>query len=311
LKISKELKAGIIVLGGVLLVILGLSYLKANPLFKQNRVFYAVYENVEGLAVSTNVTINGFAVGKVSSIEFLDDSAKLLVTFMVDSDFEFSKTSKVEIYEPGLIGGKALAILPAFDGAPMAVDADTLATSRKAGLSELVNQRLEPLQQKLEGMLESADTLLVNINSLLDNKTKNDLKNSLLKFNQTISSFNGILADNREKLGNTIDNFDKSAASLAVMSEDLSKAELSKTMAELKTTIAGFNSVIAKIDKGEGSIGKLLNDEKLYENLTGASKQMEALLEDMKLNPKRYVHFSLFGKKPDQYDPPADAEIKN
>ena len=311
MKISKELKAGIIVLGGVLLVILGLSYLKANPLFKQNRVFYAVYENVEGLAVSTNVTINGFAVGKVSSIEFLDNSAKLLVTFMVDSDFEFSKTSKVEIYEPGLIGGKALAILPAFDGAPMAVDADTLATSRKAGLSELVNQRLEPLQQKLEGMLESADTLLVNINSLLDDKTKNDLKNSLLKFNQTISSFNGILADNREKLGNTIDNFDKSAASLAVMSEDLSKAELSKTMAELKTTIAGFNSVIAKIDKGEGSIGKLLKDEKLYENLTGASKQMEALLEDMKLNPKRYVHFSLFGKKPDQYDPPADAEIKN
>jgi len=126
LKLSKELKTGMIVLGGILLFILGFGYLKSNSIFSSKKEFYAVYDNVEGLAPSTNVTINGLIVGKVQSIDFKDKTGKLLVTFTVESDFEFSVNSRVELYEPGLISGKALSIVPAFDGATLAQSGDTL-----------------------------------------------------------------------------------------------------------------------------------------------------------------------------------------
>ena len=190
MKLSKELKAGLIVTAGIALFIMGFSYLKANPIFQSSRTYYAVYDDVEGLVPSTNVTINGFPVGKVQSIHFKDQSGKLLVTFMVDNDFQFSKNSQAQIYEPGLIGGKALAIVPAFDGGPVAVSGDTLVSSRKAGLSELVNQKLTPIGEKIEGMVTSADSLLTNINSLFDERTKNDLKGSLAALNNTLESFN-------------------------------------------------------------------------------------------------------------------------
>ncbi len=317
LKLSKELKTGIIVLGGILLFIMGFSYLKSNSIFNGDKEFYAIYDNVEGLAPATNVTINGLPVGKVKSINFKDKTGKLLVAFTVESDFDFSVNSTVELYEPGLISGKALAIVPAFDGAAVAQSGDTLTSAVKPGLTALVNETISPLRKKIESMLGSADSLMLNINSMLDDKTKNDFKNSLTGLNRTISSFNNtskslneLVTGNKDKLENTISNIDKLTKDLSVTTDALAKADLEKTMNDLKQTVTNFNSVLAKIDKGEGSMGKLLKDEGLYNNLSGASKQLEALLEDMKLNPKRYVHFSLFGKKQVKYEGPEESEDK-
>ncbi|WP_150452638.1 MlaD family protein, partial [Arenibacter lacus] len=163
MKISREVKTGIIVIGGILLFILGFSYLKSTPLFDNSKTFYSVYPNVGGLQAGTQVTINGFSVGKVNDIRFNDEQGNLLVTFTVSNNFSFSKNSVAELYDTGIIGGKGIQIKPVFDGSAIAVSGDTLQSSNRPGLTELVQQRLTPLQLKVEDAISNADSLLMNV----------------------------------------------------------------------------------------------------------------------------------------------------
>ena len=303
MKISREVKTGILVISGLLLIIYLFNYLKGANLLDSSRTFYTVYENVEGLAPSAPVTISGNVVGKVQSITFTEDgSGKLNVKLLVDDDFQFSKNSKAELYEAGLIGGKAVAIVPAFDGAGMAEDGDKLEGSIKAGLSELVNQKLTPLQEDLGSMLNSADKLLKNINEVFDDETKANLKGSIKELNGLVSSFkststsiNNLIADNQEKLDSTISNFESSSKSLASITDEVAKANLSTTINELQATINSFSTLLRAMENGEGSMGKLMKDEALYNNIEGATKELEELLRDIKLHPKRY--FRILSKK--------------
>ena len=151
MKISREVKTGVLVILGIILFVFGFNYLKGQNLLDATRNFYVVYDNVEGLVPATPVTINGLVVGKVKSINFIDDnSGKLLVDLMVDSDFKFSKNSTAQLYDTGIIGGKAIAIIPAFDNAENAKRSDYLKASVKAGLTELVTQKLNPLHTNLK-----------------------------------------------------------------------------------------------------------------------------------------------------------------
>lgn len=310
MKISREVKTGTLIFLGIILFVFGFNYLKGKNLLDSSRTFYSEYENVEGLAPSTPVTINGLSVGRVTKIGFKEDgSGKLLVELVVDDDFQFSKNSRAELYETGLIGGKAIAIIPAFDNAGNAKNNDFLEGSVKAGLTELVNQRLTPLQEKIEVMMVSADSLLGNINDIFDEETKDNLKHSIAGLSVIVDNFKAaskaldvLVVGNEKKLNNTLSNVEKVSANLADVTQSLSDANFENSVKSLEKTLNNFNSILSKIESGEGSIGKLLNDEGLYSNLEGASLQLEQLLEDMKLNPKRYVHFSLFGKKPKQYD---------
>jgi phospholipid/cholesterol/gamma-HCH transport system substrate-binding protein len=318
LKLSKEIKSAILVLSGILLFIFIFYYLKGENIFDNTKEISAVYDNVEGLAPSAPVTINGHKIGKVQSIHFTNDlSGKLNVNMRIDSDFEFSKNSTAQLYEAGLIGGKAIAIIPAFDGAPNVESGDVLSSDVKPGLTDLVNQRLTPLQEKMETMMVSADTLLVNLNTLFDSQTKLNLKSSIAELTSTITSFkstseslNDLVIDNSSSVGETITNFNKISEDLTHLSSSLAAADFDTIMADLKSTISSFNQLLAAIENGDGSVGKLMKDEAVYNNLEGATKQLEELLEDMKLNPKRYVHFSLFGKKAKQYDSEVN-ELKN
>ena len=144
--ISREIKTAALVISGLVLIIFTFNYLKGENLLDSSRKFYALFDNVEGLATSAPVTINGFAVGRVQEIEINKEDGRLRVMLLLDNDFEFSKNSKVQLYENGLIGGKAIAILPAFDHDEVAVSGDVLQSSVKPGLSELLNQKLTPLQ---------------------------------------------------------------------------------------------------------------------------------------------------------------------
>jgi len=318
LKLSKEIKTAILVLSGILLFIFIFYYLKGENILDNSIKISAVYNNVEGLAPSAAVTINGHKIGKVQSIHFTNDlSGKLNVEMLIDSDFEFSKNSTAQLYESGLIGGKAIAIIPAFDGAPNVESGDILSSDVKPGLTDLVNQRLTPLQEKMERMMVSADTLLVNLNTLFDAQTKYNIKSSIAELSTTIESFkstseslNDLVVDNSSSIGQTITNFNKISDDLTRLSTSLAAADFDTIMADLKSTISSFNQLLSAIENGEGSVGKLMKEEAVYNNLEGATKQLEELLEDMKLNPKRYVHFSLFGKKAKQYDSEGN-ELKN
>lgn len=310
MNLSKEIKTAILVISGVLLFIFIFYYLKGENLLDSSKKITAIYDNVEGLAPSSAVTINGHKIGKVQSIKFTNDrSGKLSVTMLIDNDFEFSINSKAQLYEAGLIGGKAIAIIPAFDGAVSVQSGDSLTSDVKPGLTDLVNQRLTPLQEKIEIMMVSADSLLMNLNDVFDTKTKKSIKLSISELSGTIESFkstseslNGMFIDNKSAIGETLTNFNKISSDLTTLTSSLAASDLEAIMTNLKSTISNFDQLLSSIEKGEGSVGKLMTDDAIYNNLEGATKQLEQLLEDMKLNPKRYVHFSLFGKKAKQYD---------
>ena len=310
MKLSKEIKTAILVISGVLLFIFIFNYLKGENVFDASKKISAIYDNVEGLAPSAAVTINGHKIGKVQSIEFNGDGSGLLkVTMLIGDNFDFSVNSVAELYEAGLIGGKAIAIIPAFDGATLVQSGDVLTSTVKPGLTDLVNQRLTPLQEKIEKMMVSADLLLNNLNEVFDIQTKDNIKLSIAELSNTITSFkatseslNGLVSDNKSSIGETILNFNKISQDLTSVSKSLSESDLDSIMLNLKSTLSSFDNLLATIENGEGSIGKLMKDDGAYNNLNAATKQLEQLLEDMKLNPKRYVHFSLFGKKAKQYD---------
>ena len=310
MKISKEIKVAILVLSGILLFIFGFNYLKGENILGSSRTFYAVYDNVEGLTASTPVTINGMPVGKVLETNFKGDgSGKLLVKLLINSEFQFSKNSRAELYETGLIGGKAIAIIPAFDGAANAEKESYLDGGVKAGLSELVNQRLTPLQEKIEKMMLSADELLVNLNDVFDEKTKNNLKESIAGLGATINSFketsnalNQTIVNNQKNIDSVLSNANSLTSNLSEITNELNEAELGETVKSLKSSLQNFDSILTNLEKGEGSMGKLLKDEALYNNLKAASKEMEELLEDIKLHPKRY--FRILSKKEIPYSEP-------
>lgn len=311
MKLTREIKTGIIVIGGILLFILGFSYLKSTPLFDNSKILYAVYSHVGGLQPGTQVSINGFSVGKVTDIKFLDNSGKLVVTFTVDSEFEFSKNSKAQLYDTGIIGGKGIQIQPVFDGAPTAQSGDTLTTNVRPGLTELVQQRLTPLQQKVEGAVSNADSLLANFNEVLDDDTKGNLRETIKGLNSLVYAFqksaatlNVLLDTNKEQLDASIANLNTITENFSKVSNSLAEADLGKTMASLDATVNNLNSLLEKIESGEGSMGKLIHNEALYNNLTNATRELDLLLQDFRLNPKRYVNVSVFGKKQKDYTLP-------
>jgi len=311
---SKEIKTAILVIAALLLVIFGYNYLKGNNLLDKSKVLYAKYDNVEGLAPSSQVTINGLPVGRVMSIDFADSSGKLVVKFIIEKDFEFSNKSLARVYGGGLIGGKSLAIVPSYEKGRNAKSGDTLPGEMGEGIMELVNDRLTPLQSQVEKVIGDTDSLLVSVNSVLDRDTRFNLRAAIANFTTASQdlkgiskSVNGLLATNQEKFDRTITNLDKMSGNFATLSDSLSKIEMGTMVADLEKTIADFQELSNKLNSTEGTMGKLLNDDQLYLNLDRTANQMGDLLQDMKLNPKRYVHFSLFGKKPGEYTPPKDS----
>ncbi|WP_024769020.1 MlaD family protein [Aquimarina macrocephali] len=314
MKFTREVKTGILAICAIALLIFGYSFLKGKNLLENDRTFYAIYDNVEGLIPSSPVTINGMVVGQVVSISFADTKGNLVVEFNVDSDFSFSKNSMAKVYGGGLIGGKSLAIMPIYEQGLEAKDKDTLPGKIEAGLLELVNDKLAPLQEKLEAAITDADTLLNSVNGILNVDNKNNL-NSIFKdlsitvknFKGASSSLNTILSGNEEKLNNTFTNLDKMSTNLNKVSDSLAQINVAKLGKDLERVLTNFEKISKDINSGRGTVGKLLKDDKLYDNLEKTSKQLELLIQDLRLNPKRYVHISVFGKKNAPYEKPTDS----
>ncbi|AUC15520.1 ABC transporter substrate-binding protein [Tenacibaculum sp. SZ-18] len=309
---SKELKTGIIALLIIALGVWGYNFMKRQDLFSPNsRHFYVEYDNINGLNEASVVTINGLQVGKVDAINFnpkLDKRGSLLVRLSLEDDFQFSKASIAKIYSAGLMGGQNLAIIPNYEG-EMAVSGDYLKGEIESDLFSSVGEKLNPIQAKLENVLVEADSLLIGLNQVLDKKARESLNRSVIGIENTVSSlnntmvsFNDILESNKEKISVTFDNTKKITDDFSKVSGDLAKSDLGATVKKLESTLSNVNNLIKGIESGKGTVGKLMSDEQLYTNLTNATKEMEELLREMKLNPKRFVHFSLFGKKPKPYN---------
>ncbi|MFD2914243.1 MlaD family protein [Psychroserpens luteus] len=315
MKISREIKTAILVISGILLMVFLINYLNGKNLFSSDDTYYAEFD-YNALTRASPVTVKGNNVGKIQNIIYDFNTGKTRVSFTVDDKLNFSKQSKVRLYKTGLMGGNALAIVISNDG-ERAQPGDFIASEVEEDLVSNLTNSFSDVSENLDSTLSSADSLLINLNGLVLDESENGIKNAISELNATMKSFksvsysvNSLIKDNDQKLSSVLTNFDSISKNLAVITNDLKGVELSKTVSKLDNTLTTVNTLMASIENGEGSVGKLLKDEGLYENLEGAALQMEQLLEDMKLNPKRYVHFSLFGKKAKRYDADGN-EIKD
>jgi phospholipid/cholesterol/gamma-HCH transport system substrate-binding protein len=313
LKYSKEVKTGILAVIAILILIFGYSFLKGQNLLDSSRTFHAIYADVEGLSTSSPVTINGHRVGQVTKISFLDETGLLLVTFTVDTDFEFSKNSLAQVYGGGIIGGKSLGIVPEYEMGQMAKSGDTLPSDIEEGIMELVNERLTPLQIKVERAIVSTDSLLTSLNEVLNPESRNniaialeDLAVTVASLKGTAESLNGIVAGNSDKLDRTFTNLDEMSGNFNKFSDTLAQVNISGMTRDIEKVISDFEQISNNLTSGQGTAGKLLTDDSVYLNLERATRELEQLLQDVKLNPKRYVHFSVFGKSGRPYQPERD-----
>jgi len=318
LKITRELKTGIVAVAVIALFIWGYNYMKGLNLFDAaSKTYFTEYSNVEGLNTSSIVTLNGLEVGKVIAVKFNNDPAKrgwLTVEFSAETDLEFSKNSIAKIYSASLMGGKSLAIVPSYEG-KIAESGDFFKGEIEVDVITSVSENLKPLFAKVENAVVSADSVLVGLNEIMDAKTRADLKSSIAQLNATISNFNAIsksvnemVATNKVKIGNTLTNAELMTSNFAKLSDSLANSNLGATIKNLETTVNNLNGILATVESGEGTLGKLLKDDAMYNNLTSATKELDELLREMKLNPKRFVHFSLFGKKDKGYMPEPEME---
>lgn len=305
MNLSRELKTAFFIIGCILVFIFGFSYLKGSSLLSKEKVVHALYNDVEGLVVGANVTISGMNVGKVRAIDFDENYDKIKVTFTLREDLAFSNQSVAQLYEAGLIGGKAIAILPKYNSAAgIVVDNDVLPSEVKPGLTELINQQIAPLQDKIEGLLTSADSLFAGVSNVMNYDTQNNLKATLEGLAATVdninslsSSVNRIIEANEKGFTSTLNNLDDVSQNLSQLTDSLNQMPLTATVKNFEATSAQLKKIIDGLESGEGSAGQLLNDRVLYDNLVNSSESLDALLTDLKAHPKRYVHFSIFGRK--------------
>lgn len=305
MKISKEVKTAILVLLGIILFIFGYNYLKGKNLLESDNVYYTEF-NYNALSKSSIVTIKGNTVGKVQDIIYNYDTGKTRVAFSVSEKLKFSKNSTIRLYETGLMGGNAIAIIMSNDG-EMAKSGDVLKSEVETGLIRSLSKNFTGLSDNLDSTLKTTDTLLGNINKMVIDESEEGLKQTIAELNATLKSYknlsysiNGVILENDKNIGIILENFKTTSNELVQITKVLNEANLGNTVKTLNETITNVNSLLTSIKNGEGSMGKLLKDEDLYKNLEGATKEMEELLRDIKLHPKRY--FRILSKKEIPYE---------
>jgi phospholipid/cholesterol/gamma-HCH transport system substrate-binding protein len=306
MKFNKEIKIGFLAIIGIMMSVFSYNYLKGINLFEKNRKFKVTYSKVDGLSMSNPVTLNGFKIGKVHKINFnRENTRELIVDIIIENDVIFPKTSTAELYETGLIGGKAIAIIPDYkNDSTIALDGDFLKGVLKPGLTELVNQILPQVQLQLESVMQSAEVVFENINKLFDEETKTELKSSIKEFSlltQNLSNTSRRVSDLIEKsapgIELTINDLKDTSNNLKSITDSVSKKDISGLTNNLNELVKNLNKVSKNLNNSNGTMGMLIQDKSIYENLEKATNELNILIEDVKLNPSRYVNFSVFGKK--------------
>jgi len=309
LKFSREIKTSLLVIFGIGFFYFGFNFLKGSSIFSKQKILYAVYDEVEGLSIGADVNINGLSIGKITKIDFVPNSTKILVTMRIRADLNFSKSSSAILYEAGLIGGKAILIQTKFEQGKVIKSGDTLPSSTQPGFTELVNQQIAPLQQKLTSTLTSVDELFDGVSNVLNNQTQENLKTTLTELTRTVENINSIskkldvlLSNNTTAIDTTLKNLASTSSNLNQISDSLAIVNIKSMLDKYNQVAQNLNQILEQVNRGEGTAGKLINDPKLYQNLDETLNALQTLINDLKENPKRYVHFSLFGKKNKPYN---------
>ena len=306
MKFRKEVKVGVLAVVGILMSVFSYNYLKGFNLFEKNRSFKIIYEKVDGLSISNPVTLNGFKIGNVKKINFNPDNTKeLIVDIIIENDVSFPKTSYAELYETGLIGGKAIAIIPDYSNdSTVALDGDYLRGSIKPGLTELVNQILPQVQLQLEIVMKNAEIVLENINSLFDAETKAQLKSSVDDFSnltnqlsETSDAISKLILENSQNISISVENIRLSSERISDVSKSLSPKTIKDITTNLDSVLSNLKNISKNLNSSTGTFGKLINDDNIYQNLDSTINELKVLIEDVRNNPNKYINFSVIGRK--------------
>lgn len=326
LKVNNETKVGILTVIAIVLLVLGFNILKGRSLFSTKKTIYAVYTQVNGLQPSNAVMVNGLGIGTVQSLEVMDQRAgRILVTLQINKNIEIPKNSVARI-SADLLGTRKVEI-DFGNTEEVLKNKDTIYAAVDGSITDALKEQLSPLVKKLETTLGAVDTLLLTVNSVFDTTTKQNIRHAVAGLSGTLNNLdratrniNGMLADggkisgtfdnfnavsanlknNNDKISNILTNFDKASGSLA-------GGQIDTALASLQSTIAKLNEVAGKINSNEGSLGMLMNDRQAYNNLQHSLANLNRLLEDVRYNPWRYVHLSVFGRKNKVVPIPSDS----
>ncbi len=317
--LRSEFKVGVLAVAGIVLLVLGVNYLKGfNPL-SRSKSFFAVYDNVSGLATGNPVLINGFQVGQIRRIEFLPDgSGHLLVEFSVSHpDLTFAKNSVAMIHSSDLFGTKAIRIEQG-DSEELAMPGDTLIDNIEDDIAAQVQKQIEPLQRKTTDLIKGVEKVIENIESIFNSEATDKLPAALESMERTVNSLertaanlDSTVAENRTNFRLVMSNVQSLTGTLRASSGDLTNAienfsdvsdslaniEFAATMARANEALTHVSQITKDLTQGEGSLGKLLKSDSLHDGLVATNLELQLLLDDLQLNPWKYVQVSVFGGK--------------
>jgi phospholipid/cholesterol/gamma-HCH transport system substrate-binding protein len=319
MKLSKEFKIGLVAIVGLVVLYAGINYLKGIVVFSNQRVYYAVYPRVDGLQKSNPVIINGYVVGQVKKVTLLTDTLhSLLVEILISEDnLDIPSDSWARISSGGLLGTKEIELILG-TSTQLAVPGDTLKNSIEVGLMESVNKEILPLKMKTEELISDIDSIITIFQVVLNENTRKNLEDSFTSIRLAIQSLektafrlDTLVMEEKHKLGLILDNVASITHNLehnnneitniihnfSSISDSLAQSNFKEAIFNASEAMNDVSAITTKINNGEGSLGLLINNDSLYNNLTNASDQLDRLLEDFRLHPDRYVHVSVFGGK--------------
>lgn len=314
MKISNETKVGILAAFAIAIFIIGYNFLKGNDVFSNENEFYAQYDKVDGLAISKPVLVNGYQIGRVSDLTLLPNG-QILAQFKINPKYEIPKNTIARLESTDLLGSKAV-IFDLGNSLKYAVDGDTLNANVQANLLEQV----EPVQKKAQVIISRLDSVLSSVNQILNPEFQKNVNRSFASIAKTLEtlestskkvdgtvgveaeridhilsdaeSISANLKNNNEKINNILTNFNS-------LSNQMAQVKFKETIDHANQAVADLQAVVNKVNNGTGSLGLLINDDKLYQNLNKSAADLDKLMVDLKANPKRYVSFSIFGGRKD------------
>jgi len=317
---------GALVIGAIFLLIWGINFLKGDNIFKKDNKFYSEYERIEGLRVSSAVMLNGYKIGQVSGIKFKpDNSGKIILEMLILEDFPIFANAEAEIFSVDLMGSKGVRIIQDFSKDTVRLaSGDTLKSKIESSFKDEVNMQILPLKKKAEELIGSFDSVMVAFHAIFDKNMQVNMsksfksirislktlenttfnldtiiegeKSTLAKIMESTAAVAKNIEDNNDKITNTITN-------LSNFSDTLAKADFISVIQNTEKAVADIQVITNKINAGEGSMGMLIHNDTLYQNLENSSYNLNRLLKDMRENPKRYIKLSVF-----DLTPPAESE---
>ena len=315
MKLSKEFKIGLIVIISLALLYWGFNFLKGEDIFSNERVFIALYKDVGGLDKANPVTVNGLTVGHVRDMNFSNDGkANVVIELIINNSIAIPKNSIARIASSDLLGSKTVEIILG-TSTEYAVSGDTLISEVEISIKEEVSRQLKPLKNKAEGLLVSIDTVITMLNSLFSKTNTDNISRSVAhiagsfeNLEKTTSTLDELMTEEKNRverilinvesitqnLKNNEDKLNNIFANFSAISDTLAKARFYETIQEVYSTMNELSDISKKINTGEGSLGMLVNDDSLYVELEKSSRDLNLLLEDIRLNPKKYFKFSVF-----------------